>query len=112
MTSELRGCPFCGGEAGIASVIGEWWARCLSCEAATVLTLSKDRAITAWNTRAKADQIMGVEGEHVHADLCRISRAALGAGSPLDLRDDLDRRANETMKALIASALKGPTHDR
>lgn len=60
---------------------------------------------------AKADQIMALEGDHVHADLCRISRAALGAGSPLDLRDDLDRRANETMKALIASALKGPTHD-
>lgn len=40
--------------------------------------------------------------ELLDEDLSRIGRALTG-GKPFDLRDDYDRRANETLKALIAA---------
>jgi hypothetical protein len=53
-----------------------------------------------------ADQAAArIDAEVRHEDLCRISRALTG-GRPFDLRDDRDRRANETLKALIGEAFK------
>lgn len=51
----LKPCPFCGGEAAITHAVGEHWARCMTCEASTVLCTSRDRAIAAWNRRAVGD---------------------------------------------------------
>jgi Lar family restriction alleviation protein len=65
MTSELRDCPFCGGEARLFDASGTRFkpaVTCMDC-AAAVPARTRDTAITAWNTRAKADQIMGVEGD-------------------------------------------------
>lgn len=44
-----------------------------------------------------------IDAEFLHEDLCRIGRALTG-GRPFDLRDDRDRRANNTLKVLITLA--------
>lgn len=61
MTSDLKPCPFCGGEA-IQCGDNEWtsrhWIMCRNCHASpkgTVRELSL--AIEAWNTRPEEDRL-------------------------------------------------------
>jgi hypothetical protein len=54
MTDKLKPCPFCGGEAACIEET-DWEIGCYNGQCATepsVWTLSKERAIAAWNTRA------------------------------------------------------------
>lgn len=70
MTSELKPCPFCGGKATDAHLTGSAWFIATDCDEDCHLAdfqRSEAKAITAWNTRAKAEQIMGVEGEELSA---------------------------------------------
>ena len=52
---KLLPCPFCGGSAlRLVHAMGEAWVRCETCRANNgVSTGSTERAIVAWNTRAK-----------------------------------------------------------
>ena len=51
--TELKKCPFCGGEAGITTKETDQltYIRCSNCGVATPLYYAKVKAIEAWNTR-------------------------------------------------------------
>lgn len=60
--TELKPCPFCGGEAKIATcdwgyAMKEYWAYC-SCGCETKKFYSKERVIEKWNTRKPMDNIV------------------------------------------------------
>ena len=51
--SELKPCPFCGGEAMVFGYHDVFWeAECLRCHGAAGNYETKAEAIDAWNTRA------------------------------------------------------------
>lgn len=58
--SELKRCPFCGGEARTASVFGRAGVICTECDAniRMFLDASMEDAIEAWNTRKPMDRIV------------------------------------------------------
>lgn len=78
MGDVLKSCPFCGGEAGVVKAVGEWWCKCLTCEVSTRLCGSEERAITAWNNRADADELTRLreERERLRVALEPFARAA------------------------------------
>jgi len=45
---ELRPCPFCGGEAFVSYIDGEFAVECVDCECGTRYG-KQDEAIAAWN---------------------------------------------------------------
>ena len=47
---ELRPCPFCGGEAFVSYINGEFAVECVDCECGTRYG-KQDEAISAWNRR-------------------------------------------------------------
>ena len=53
--TELKPCPFCGGEADIVvyGATGEHTIECLTCGAEGATEYDKAEAIEAWNTRAE-----------------------------------------------------------
>ena len=52
--SELKPCPFCGGEAETVGFDApERWVICKRCKASTESHTCADAAIEAWNTRAE-----------------------------------------------------------
>lgn len=52
--SELKPCPFCGGEAELTGFEApEFWVWCPNCKASTDAHTCKGGAIEAWNTRAE-----------------------------------------------------------
>lgn len=52
--SELKPCPFCGGEAELTGFDApEYWVWCPNCKASTDAHTCKGGAIEAWNTRAE-----------------------------------------------------------
>jgi len=59
MSSELKECPFCGGEATIKHL--DWFipgqflygAKCSCCGAESAVKSTEGEAIAAWNTRAE-----------------------------------------------------------
>ncbi len=62
MMSELKPCPFCGGEAKlyVRSIHGllfgdYYWVKCEDCNAETASDFEKSVAIEAWNRRANDD---------------------------------------------------------
>lgn len=60
--TDLKPCPFCGGEAELAGVNApEFWVWCPSCKASTAAHTGKQSAIEAWNTRAERTCVL--EGE-------------------------------------------------
>ncbi len=63
--SELKPCPFCGGEANSEiddyGMCTEHFVECLSCVARTSTYDSPKEAITAWNTRAKTEAEKKIE---------------------------------------------------
>lgn len=58
--SEIKNCPFCGGEAHkFENVIdkGKWFVECKEC-GASVLYRSENSAVKAWNTRKPMERIV------------------------------------------------------
>lgn len=52
--SDLKPCPFCGGEAELTCFEApEFWVWCPNCKASTDAHTCKGGAIEAWNTRAE-----------------------------------------------------------
>lgn len=52
--TELKPCPFCGGEAELTGFNApEYWVWCPSCKASTDAHTGKENAVAAWNTRAE-----------------------------------------------------------
>ena len=50
--SDLRKCPFCGGEAEMFRTLSwEWFVECKSCRCRTVLEPSSKDAEKKWNRR-------------------------------------------------------------
>ena len=50
--SELKPCPFCGGEATTMEIQYEGWtAMCVDCPAETSYLFTEEEAIEAWNRR-------------------------------------------------------------
>jgi Lar family restriction alleviation protein len=57
MSEQLKGCPFCGGEAQTDFIEGESYIiECYACDARTGAQDSADDAIAAWNRRAPASE--------------------------------------------------------
>ena len=55
--SELKPCPFCGGE-GVADGVIAYWVSCGNfCGGQTSSYTSKDSAVEAWNTRATPPEL-------------------------------------------------------
>lgn len=50
--SELKPCPFCGGEQ-VTTKKGKymWWCKCEKCNAESGVRSKKEEAIEAWNRR-------------------------------------------------------------
>ena len=47
--TELRKCPFCGGEARIIGAVGTvFWVKCTECGAETQSEITKQRAAERW----------------------------------------------------------------
>ena len=57
--TELKTCPFCGGEANCNNMgledhngVPLWWVVCLTCKVSTCGHATEEDAIAAWNRRA------------------------------------------------------------
>ena len=58
--SELKPCPFCGGEAELTGFEApEYWVWCPNCKASTDAHTCKQPAIEAWNTRVETVFVTG-----------------------------------------------------
>ena len=51
--TELKPCPFCGGEAKINLFLGNYCVACNNCMGAILPAkgMTEEEAVTAWNTR-------------------------------------------------------------
>jgi hypothetical protein len=57
--SELKRCPFCGGEAELACRdFGSWFVRCKKCFCKTPIFLTERFATISWNTRKPMERIV------------------------------------------------------
>lgn len=61
--TKLLPCPFCGGEAKVATCdwlfsVRDYWIYCRSCDCSSGRYHSKDQAIKAWNKRKPMDYIV------------------------------------------------------
>lgn len=69
--SELKRCPFCGGEAKIDCYLyfdefDDWFIRCTSCFCRTRTFKTKKSAILTWNTRKPMKKIVERLEEELH----------------------------------------------
>ena len=78
--SELKICPFCGGEAKIDCYLyfdefDDWFIRCTSCFCRTRTFKTKKSAILTWNNRKPMERIVErleeYEGTYVDVDIVR-----------------------------------------
>lgn len=78
--SELKRCPFCGGEAKIDCYLyfdefNDWFIRCTSCFCRTRTFKTKKSAILTWNNRKPMERIVErleeYEGTYVDVDIVR-----------------------------------------
>ena len=53
--SELKRCPFCGGEASLCNY---YFVQCKKCGISTLTFITKEEAIKAWNTRKPMQNIV------------------------------------------------------
>jgi hypothetical protein len=69
--SDLKNCPFCGGEAKKWEGNDGWWIECYDghggCMVSTEVYETEARAIEAWNRRAGDDTREAIEAEIVAA---------------------------------------------
>jgi len=104
---ELKSCPFCGGEGSVTHAVGEFWARCMTCEASTVLCGTETRAIIAWNTRAPSALPVGWKLVPVEPteEMCE-------AGAPYTGADhgpcDPNECAEDTYRAMLSASPPEP----
>ena len=57
--SELKRCPFCGGEAELACRdFGGWFVRCKKCFCKTSIFFPERFATISWNTRTPMERIV------------------------------------------------------
>ena len=77
--SELKKCPFCGGEAEISLLLGNYGVTCTHCMGAIFpgVGVTVEDAIKAWNTRKPMQNIVErLTGEMNHAlDICNVGLA-------------------------------------
>ena len=59
-SDKLLSCPFCGGEAEINLFMGNYCVTCKECAGAIFpyFGMTKEEAITAWNTRKPLERIV------------------------------------------------------
>ena len=50
-TPDLKPCPFCGGEASMRYVCGEYFVLCKSCSGSGTIVNAEKKAAEAWNRR-------------------------------------------------------------
>ena len=122
MPSELKPCPFCGGEAEFHTDPGPTgecygWVGCNQCDAMSThcdirsLQPEELHPIDAWNARTDADRIEALQAEvarlreHLRAALPSVVwQSTVSADS--DVRAITKRRANQ-----IRAALKGTDNE-
>ena len=135
MTSELLPCPFCGEQPEVypkrpeieGDAFGQVRCENEACPANPVVNdgcdvsdyrgsdAYKTLAITAWNTRAEADQIMGVDGaikvgdEVAHTMAGGSSVVVVEGPEPIWKVQWFDGSTSWVREAQLL--LKGPTHD-
>lgn len=57
--AELKPCPFCGGEAKVSLILGNYGVACTKCQG-SVLNIpyqTRNQAIKAWNKRAESEEL-------------------------------------------------------
>lgn len=96
--SELKPCPFCGGEAvpfnPFDNTDGTWCVLCSECASATGFEQTEAQAIAAWNSRVEhgtltAEQVSKATYAHsIHADCADADWQAIA--------DELNSRAERT----------------
>lgn len=65
--SELKKCPFCGGEAIAFHCAGKYLAKCIQCQVEIVRS-TREETDAAWNRRAQPDHSGDVTGMIVQPD--------------------------------------------
>ena len=75
--SELRPCPFCGGEA---IIVHDNWAFCLGCKAESGHFKIREQTIEAWNRRAEDENVKhGRWASHIGYCECNLCHNFFGS---------------------------------
>ena len=91
--SELKRCPFCGGEAELACRdFGSWFVRCKKCFCKTPIFLTERFATISWNTRKPMKRIVErLEEEYHEIDKSKKESYENGDWERFDMFTNLNR---------------------
>ena len=95
MNKELKPCPFCGGEAVINILLGNYCVTCTECNGSIfpAAGMTEEEAIEAWNTRKPIDKVVE-RLEEKKSTLERMARIEKQIGSTYK-RKQFERGAKE-----------------